>query len=182
MQIKHLVPAIAVSTLLSAGSAFAATDGNLNVGVGASSQGSIGITLNVPDMIKLSGLTDLTLANSGTGDYTGSENVCVFRNLTGKYSVTAQSLNDSAGAGTAGNFVLSDGAGSTVQYGVTWDGSSLSEDTTQTGLTSTNTSDVNCSTSTPNVALAVTATAAQVAQATASGAHTDTLTLTIAAE
>lgn len=180
MRIKTFVPAICASTLLASSLAMAASDGTLGTGAGASSTGSAIITLNVPDMIKLTDMNDLTIDQ--TNGFAATDPVCVFRNLAGGYGVVAQSSNDANGAGTAGAFTLNDGGTSNVNYSVTWGGSALTEDTAVTGLTSTNTTEANCQISGPNVVMGVSATENQVAEATTSTPHTDTLTVIITAE
>jgi len=180
MKIKFFVPAIFSTTLLASGLAMAASDGSMGTGASASSTGSAVITLNVPDLIKISDLNDMTIDQ--TNSFTASDNVCVYRNLAGGYGVVAQSSNDASGAGTAGDFTLSDGGTSAVNYSVTWGGTPLTEDTALTTLTSSNTTEANCQTSGPNVALGVSATENQVGEATSATPHTDTLTVVITAE
>ena len=175
MTIKFFVPAIFSSALLASGLAMAASDGSMGTGASASSTGTAVITLNVPDLIKISAI------NQGNS-FSATDNVCVFRNLAGGYGVVAQSSNDANGAGTSGAFTLSDGGTSEVNYSVTWDGTTLTEDTAETGLTSSNTTEANCQTSGPNVALGVSATENQVGAATTATDHTDTLTVIITAE
>ncbi|MFT6341204.1 MAG: hypothetical protein ACJAUN_001938 [Alcanivorax sp.] len=180
MTIKFFVPAIFSSALLASGLAMAASDGSMGTGASASSTGTAVITLNVPDLIKISDMNDMTI-NQGNS-FSATDNVCVFRNLAGGYGVVAQSSNDANGAGTSGAFTLSDGGTSEVNYSVTWDGTPLTEDTAETGLTSSNTTEANCQTSGPNVALGVSATENQVGAATTATDHTDTLTVIITAE
>ena len=180
MNMKSFVPAIFSSTLLASGLAMAAADGNMGAGAGASSTGSAVITLNVPDLIKISDMNDMVI-NQGNS-FSATDNVCVFRNIGGGYGVVAQSSNDANGAGNAGEFTLSDGGTSVVNYSVTWGGAPLTEDTAVTGLTSSNTTEANCQTSGPNVALSVSATENQVGEATSVTDHTDTLTVIITAE
>lgn len=180
MKIKSFVPVICASTLLASGLAMAASDGSMGVGASASSTGSAIITLNVPDLIKISDMNDMTI-NQGN-NFAATDDVCVFRNLAGGYGVVAQSSNDANGAGIAGAFTLNDGGGSNVNYSVTWDGSPLTEDTAVTGLISSNTTEANCQTSGPNVVLGVSATENQVGAATSATDHTDTLTVIISAE
>ncbi len=180
MKMNAFAPVICATTLFASSLAMAATDGTMGTGAAASSTGSAVITLNVPDLIKISDMNDMTI-NQANG-FAASDDVCVFRNLAGGYGVVAQSANDASGAGTAGTFTLSDGASSTVDYSVTWGGSPLTEDTALTGLTSSNTTEANCQTSGPNVALGVSASENQVGAATSATDHTDTLTVIITAE
>lgn len=181
MKIKQALSALAASVALVSGTgAMAATDGTLATGAGSTSTGTSVVSLNVPDLIKISNLNDITMTQSGT-DFVGSDDVCVYRNITGAYGVTAQSGNDPNGAGTAGNFVLADGGGSTVQYSVNWGGTTLTEDTLESGFTNADTTQVDCG-GTPNVTVTVTSTQNQVGAATATGTHTDTLSLIVTAE
>tara|TARA_B100000676_G_scaffold145662_1_gene144052 strand:- start:1145 stop:1687 length:543 start_codon:yes stop_codon:yes gene_type:complete len=180
MKIKAFVPVICASTLLASGLAMAASEGSMGTGAGASSTGSAIITLNVPDLIKITDMNDMTI-NQGN-NFAATDAVCVFRNLGGGYGVVARSSNDANGDGNIGAFTLSDGAGSTVNYSVTWDGNPLTEDDPATGLTSSITTEANCQTSGPNVVLGVSATENQVGAATSATDHTDTLTVIITAE
>ena len=186
MQLKNALTALAAGVALATtGLAMAASDGSLGNDAGggtAASTGSTVISLDVPKLIKISDMQDISMSQSGT-NYVGSDQVCVYRNVTGNYRVTAQSGNDGtsgAGNGTSGNFFLNDGSGSEVNYSVTWNGASLTEDTPKTGLTSSETTNPNCTS--PNVTLEVTATESQVGAATSTGSHTDTLSLIVAAE
>lgn len=159
----------------------AASDGSLATGAGATSTGTSVVTLTVPDLVRISNLNDITMAYTAGSGATGSDAVCVYKNVDGAYGVTAQSSNDPSGAGTSGTFTLSDGGTSTVAYSVDWGGSALTEDTISSGFTNADTTSVSCG-GTPNITVTVSATDAQVGAATATGAHTDTLSLMVTAE
>lgn len=177
MKLKQFLPALAAGSALLSGGVMAASDGTLGVdtGAGATSTGSSVITLTVPDLIKISNLDNIGMSFDGT-DYVGSDDVCVYRNVTGEYSVTATSAN-----GGAGTFLLDDGGTSTVEYSVDWAGTALTESSASGVLADADQTSVSCG-GTPNIAVTVTATETDVAAATATGAHTDTLSLMVTAE
>lgn len=179
MQLKNKLSALAASVaLVSAGPALAATDGNLGTGTGATSTGTSLVTLTIPDLVKISNVNDLTLAyNTGTAQYEASDGVCVYRNGTGNYSITA-----SSGNGT-GSFVLNDGGGNTVPYTVSWKGTTLTEGTNDDNggtFYAGNTTSTTCAGGTnATVKAAVSETdAASAPQAT----YDDTLSLLVTAE
>lgn len=91
--------------------ASAASQGSL----GATSTGSISITLSVQPRVKISGLRDAALTVSDRSMAVADvQTVCVWSNTAGNaYSVTA------AGSGPGGAFELSDG-NRTVSYDVLW--------------------------------------------------------------
>lgn len=165
---SSLLAAIAAASL--SGGALAATvDGSLGV-AGASSTGTVDINLTVPDLVRVSNLNAITMADSGT-DYAGSDAVCVYRNGTGNYSITADS------ASGTGVFQVANGA-SNIDYTVDWGGSALAE-ATALNTTGANTTSQSCSGGT-NLTVTVNATYEEVSGATTIGAHTDVLTLTVA--
>lgn len=91
--------------------AMAASQGSL----GATSSGSISITLSVQPRVRISGLSDAALTVSDRSKAAAHvQTVCVWSNTAGNaYSITA------AGSGPRGAFELSDG-NSTVSYDVLW--------------------------------------------------------------
>lgn len=102
------VVAFAMS-LVASQSALAATDGT----VGATSTGTSNISVNVPDLIRISGLADLALGSySGSGDMSGADDICVYTNKApGNYFVTA------SGSGAANAFTITNGT-NTIAYNV----------------------------------------------------------------
>lgn len=179
MQLRNTLSALTASVALaSAGPALAATNGNLGTGAGATSQGQSVVTLTIPDLIKISDVNDLTLNyDTGTQQYQASDGVCVYRNGTGNYSITA-----SSGNGT-GSFVLNDGSGNTLPYSVSWNGTNLTEGTNDDNGGSFYTGDTtsaSCGGGTNATVQAVVseADAAAAPQAT----YDDTLSLMVTAE
>lgn len=158
------------------GSALAATQGSM----GATSQGDIQISAGVPDLVKISYLDDLSLGTfSGTGDLTGSDDVCVFSN-NGGYNI------DAAGSGTGNAFELTGGStGSTVPYSVEWgntagaaSGSAVTPSTGLTGVTGSFTTPSCQGGSSLNATLMVRISEADLSGA-AADTYTGTLTLTV---
>ncbi len=110
---------------LTAGQAFAATDGT----IGATSTGSVTITASVPNRALISDLKDVDLTNHDPATAASSpQSVCVWSNTaTHAYTLTA------TGNGSGSAFTLSNGS-ATVPYSVEWAGSS--GQTSGTALTS----------------------------------------------
>lgn len=171
--------AVAMAASLSAAMpAHAATQG----AVGSTSTGSVSISVTVPNLVRLTNLDDISLGTwSGTGDMSGSDNVCVW-STTRKYAITA------TGSGTSGAFTLTNGGASpsTLAYSVEWkdtsgaaSGSALTTATALTGQTS-NVTSTTCGGGT-NATLLVKILEANLAAAPAA-TYTGTLTLVIAPE
>jgi hypothetical protein len=74
---------------IAGGPALAASQGQL----GPNSNGSVNITLNLPDLVRISDLDDISINFSGPSDI-GTDDVCVFSN-TGNYSITATTVENS---------------------------------------------------------------------------------------
>ena len=176
MMNKKLIAAMAAGGLLFSGHALAAEDGDLDVGVDASSTGSLEVLLQIPDMIRISNLNDVELLyNETTEDFEGSDELCVFRNITGEYGVTATSANGN------GEFLLADAGTSTVPYSVTWAGTAVTEGDLLTGQNDADTTQPDCG-GAPNITVDLVATGEDVASADSTDDHTDTLTLMVEAE
>ena len=175
MEFKKTLLGLAAGFAIASTGAMAASQGSLATGANASSTGSSVVTLNVPNLIRISNVDDITMGYTAGSGATGTDDVCVFRNGGGNYSVQASSANGS------GSFQLTDGNGSTVPYAVDWAGTTLNEGTASATLTTSETTSPSCG-GTPNITLTLTATDADVASATATGAHTDTLSLMVTAE
>ncbi|MEM7217681.1 MAG: hypothetical protein AAF515_04905 [Pseudomonadota bacterium] len=152
--------------------AFAATQGT----IGATSQGSVLISLDVDDVLQISGLTDILGLTFTGADVSGSTDACVYRNGGLAYSVTA--TGDGGAGGT--DFSLSDAGGAnSVPYTVSFDdGSGGSPLTSGTAATMAGASDATDCNSTPNVQVTVDIAAADAAAAPA-GSYTGTLTLLV---
>jgi hypothetical protein len=104
---KHALPVLAA--LLAAAPALGATQGT----TGATSTGSVGVALTIPNLVRLTQVNDIALGNwTGAGDMQGTDSVCVW-STTRKYRVTA------TGSGAGGAFTLA-AAPSTLAYTVQW--------------------------------------------------------------
>lgn len=162
------IKTLAAATLLTTGmSAIAATQGT----AGATSTGTAVVSVTIADIVQISDMNDFAFGTySGTGDLNGTDDVCIYRNGTGNYTVTA------TGSGAANAFTMTDGT-NTIAYSVTLDGAALTSGTAanQTGA---HASSANCA-GTPNKTLNVDVLAADL-QAAPAGAYTGTLTLLVA--
>ena len=172
MKMSKLVLAGSMVGMLSSGAALAATvDGNLGIN-GATSNGTVDITLTVPDLVRISNLNAITMTDNGTS-YSGTDDVCVYRNFTGDYTITAD------GTQVPGTFTLQDGTNaSSILYTVDWGGAGLTA-TTASAQTGASTTSQSCGGGT-NLTLTVDATYEEVSGASIAGAHTDVLNLVVA--
>lgn len=181
MKIKTLVAGIVIGAgVMAAGNLMAAADGAVGTAVPpaqASSTGSLVVSLNVPNIVRISNLNDIPLGTYAGVTMTGSDAVCVYRNITGLYRITANSGNG------AGAFELEDGAAvpSVIPYTVTWGGTAMAENTALTGQTGASTTSATCGGGT-NTTFAVSVLATDIEAATATGLHSDTVTLTLTSE
>ena len=175
---KHILLAGAVFIGLAAGApALAATQGTL----GATSTGSISISVSVPNRARITGLTDVTLTNQDPNSAINSaQNICVWSNTaTKKYGITA------TGSGTASAFTLANAA-LTAPYSVQWSGSSgattgtaLSAGVASTSFTSTATEQSCTSGPTSSASLIVNLSTTDLGLMQAATNYTGTLTLVI---
>ncbi len=152
------------------------SSGELGVGPGASSGGSIGVTLRIPEMVRLSGLRDLDLQWESAGNRFHAENgLCVYRNAGGDYSVVASSTT-----GGGNGFVLN-ADDSEIAYNVEWNAQRL-EDSQRVGpFSDGHPTSLDCNGG-ENVNLQVHASAEQVGAADRLATHSDTLVLQVVAE
>lgn len=174
MKLSRFLTILAV--LLSPGTAFGATDGSL----GATSTGSSTVTVTVPNLIRITGISDIALGSfSGSGAMTGFDDVCIYTNLAaGTYQVTA------TGSGTSSAFTLASG-GNTLAYSAYWNDTSgtntgeaqLTATTPLTTQSGANTSSETCSGGT-NARFRVLIAEAALLAAQA-GSYTGTLTLAV---
>jgi hypothetical protein len=103
--------AVAAVATFAASNAFAATQGTL----GATSTGSLNITLTIDQLVQISALNDIALGNyTGGANMTGFDDLCVYSNIGG-YQITA--TGDDGSGGTAFQLI---GAGATIPYAVEW--------------------------------------------------------------
>lgn len=139
---------------------------------------SVTLSVSIGSYISLTQLTDINLgAFDGVNPLSGSDTVCVYRNVSGGYGVRA------TGQGTGGAFVLVNGA-SQVSFSVSWnDGTgavALTPGALLSGRGNVNTTSLDCNAGTANNAtLAVSVSAASLGAVSTTGLHTGTLTLTV---
>ena len=169
--VKKAVVGGAAAALLSSG-AYAAVDGTL----GATSTGSVDISLTVNGAVKISNLADITLPAFSGADVGQSQTACVYSNSTGGvYTITATA--------TGGSFDLLNGANS-IPYVVEYDDQSgggaatLTHGTSATMAGASGTDD-DCGGSGSNATIQIDVTAAD-ASAVPQGTYTSTLTLVVA--
>ena len=147
---------------------------------GGNSTGSLDMSVQVNDEVRISNLTDIVAAFDGTNDVVGTSSACVYRNGTGLYNLTA------AGDGAASAFSLTDGVIATpIPYAVGFnDGggdTAVTTGVTLTGLTGADQASDTCATTGNNATITVTVTAADLLPAPAS-TYLGTLTLLVAPE
>jgi hypothetical protein len=167
------VLAVAAIATVAASNAFAATQGTL----GATSTGSLNITLTINQLVQISALDDIALGNyTGGGNMTGFDDLCVYSNI-GAYRITA------TGNGTGAAFHLIGGA-ATIPYAVQWadeagaaTGDAMTSGTVLTNQTGTITTP-NCNNGN-NARVRVTVNSTDLAAAPAQ-AYTGVLTLLVA--
>ena len=169
-----------LSVALYGGAASAATQGSL----GASSTGSVAITLSVARRVQISGLSDVALvAVSPQAAAISAQNVCVWSNTATKgYSVTA------SGSGAGNSFELSSGSG-TAAYAVAWSdaagqatGTPLNSGSVLSGLTSSATSPDCSSSGAASARLVVTVDPATLQATTPDTAYAGALNLVVSPE
>lgn len=173
--------AIAVTTITSF-DAMAATQGT----VGATSTGSVDISVSKPARVRISDLNDLTLASwvTGDGDVKLTDDVCVYSTKpSGGYTIKA------SGSGADNAFTLANG-NNTLAYSVTWNsggvgnladtGTALVKDVTSSGLTNAATKSSTCNGPNPGptARLIVGMTEADM-DAIVDGDYTGTLTMLV---
>ena len=163
---------------LAGSSAWAATQGS----VGTTSTGTVGLSVTIGTLARISDLDDLDLGNfTGSGDLSDNDDLCVWSSGSTGYNITA------TGSGTAGAFTLGAGA-ELVIYTVEWDdtsgqtsGTSLTSGSALTGqTTAAATTDCNAGAS-PSASLIVKVTESEMLGKSAAG-FTGTLTLVVAPE
>jgi len=174
---RRAAPILVLACLVAGGSAEAAEDGAL----GATSSGSVRISVSVAPRARISGLQDIDFgpADPGTGARR-AQNVCVWTNSpAGSYTLTA------AGSGPGGAFELV-GSGQTVSYSVEWAASAgqssgfpLSGGGTSQANLQTAATDADCAAGSGSASLVVAVAPAQLAAAEPGTAYTGALTLIV---
>lgn len=171
-------PMIFTAALLASQPAFSATQGS----VGATSSGSVDISVSIPQLTRISALNDIALgAWSGVGAMSGSDSLCVWT-TTGGYNITA------SGDGAGGAFTLDDGGGTTLPYTVEWadtagagSGTALTSGNALAGQTAAATS-TTCNSGASLDATVLVDIAEAALSSVTDGAYTGTLTLVVAPE
>ena len=154
------------SVLLSTGGAIAATDSD-----------TMQINLEIPAVIKLTGLTNITLpAFSGTAaDSVGTDTFCIYSN-TSTYAITMTS-----GYGVASFKLQGDDINTyLLPYEVVYNSSSMASGTATTGLSDSDKVSLNCASGDTGT-VTVTVVNGQITQAPAAS-YNDTLTVLVATE
>jgi hypothetical protein len=120
MNKKLLAMAVAAGVGFS-GALMAATNGD----VGATSQGTVDITLTIPPLIQIlvGGDVNLGTFDPAVGDITATAAACVRTNGALTYDITATSTSGGTG------FQLGDAAGNYIDYSLSWDGAALTDGT-----------------------------------------------------
>lgn len=153
---------------------WAANQGSL----GATSTGDLTISMTTEDQIQISNLEDIALADSGSGDFSGTSPACIYRNGTGAYTLTA------SGSGVANAFTISDGGANNLAYDITYDdgtgAQTLAAATALVGRTNADTASKTCA-SGNNGTISINVAAASVL-AVPAGTYTGSLTLTVSPE
>ena len=178
---KLLSTAIASAALVASAGSLAANDGSL----GTTSTGDLDISLTISDVVQISKMTDITLAQNASGGADGSDTVCVYANGDGNYNLLM------AGSGDANGDALElDGAATSVAYSVEFTDGTAS--TTQTSALvgaanavsgfNGNATAADCGgAAATNATITVSVSPADY-QAAAVDTYTDTLVLTVAPE
>jgi hypothetical protein len=165
-------------TALTATPVVAATNGVL----GATSTGSVQISVSVPSRVQITGLTDISFANAEpNGQALSAQNNCVWSNTATKgYTITA------TGSGTGGAFTLASGALTPVSYAVQWNqssgqnsGTALVASTASGGFVSTAAVPTCATTPSSTSSLIVTIAQSQLQAMPSLTTYTGTLTLLV---
>ena len=155
--------------MAAAGTVSGAEQGTL----GATSTGSLDVSVAIADRVQISGLGDIELGDyGGEGALDGEDAFCIYRNGTGAYQVTITSVDPD---GTA--FVMRS-ATESLGYSVTFDGTLVTSGQTISG-TGNSVSPV-CGGGT-NTTLRVDVAEAAL-QGASSGTYEDTITMLVAPE
>lgn len=168
----------AASTMIAAPAIAAPTQGTL----GATSTGSVTITVQVPSRVQITGLTDIAFGSVEPNvQAVSSQSNCVWSNTATKgYTITA------SGSGTAGAFTLASGSLTPIAYAVQWNqstgqtsGTALTAATASSGFVSTATLPTCLTSPTTTSSLIVTIAPAQLENMASLTTYTGTLTLLV---
>lgn len=121
---RLLFNTVSIITLTLPSLLMAATNGSL----GATSTGTVNVSITIPSLVQITGLNDITLSSTSSYPATGNTSACIYSNVAsplGSYYVTATSLNTS---GT--DFRVQDGATDYIVYSAYWNNTSAATPTT----------------------------------------------------
>jgi hypothetical protein len=175
-KVRTCLIALAAAGLAAAGAADAAQQGEM----GATSSGSVGISLSVAPRARISGLKDISVSDADpASNLRTAQTVCVWSNSpAGAYTLTA------GGSGSGGAFELAGGQ-QTLAYSVEWaqgagqaSGQTLPGGQTATSLQAAATQS-DCGSGTGSASLVVAFNSDQLAAVQPDTAYTGALTLTI---
>jgi len=166
---------------LISGSVMAATQGSL----GTNSTGTLDITVDINDLVRVSNLDDLDLGifNGGSSDLSATDTFCVYRNGAGTFDIVM------SGNGSSSAFTLTDGT-NTIPYSVDFTNIPAATTTSMTtnilvsGQQNANTSSTTCSGAgdSDNVSVTVTVANNDLAAAPAGINYAGTLTIVVSPE
>ena len=151
--------------------------------IGATSEGSLDVTILVPDLVLVNSLDDVTLTyDPGAGDVVATEDFCIWSTPGITYDITFTSANG------GGDFLALGGGGSDVEYLVAFasdSGSSSFEAVTEgtaldnggAGYSANTAATPGCTN--PNVSLQITAPETGNLDAAGADSYVDTLTLLV---
>jgi len=150
--------------------------------IDATSEGSLEVTLELPELVRISDLDDIDLGTFAGAALDGTDDVCVW-STTRAYSITA------TGDGGGGSFTLTGNtSGVPLDYAVEWaenagqtSGTTLSTGTVLSGRSTTATS-TDCNGGNDNNATVIVAVADDDLAAVPADSYSGTLTLLVAPE
>jgi len=159
---------------------FGATQGAL----GTTSSGTVNVSITIPALVQISGLSDITLGSASSFPAIGSTTACVYSNVAsplGSYFVTVTSSNASGG-----NFRVKDSGTDFIVYSAFWSNTitvnqtppSLGSGTKTAQQTGGSATSVTCSPAGANANFSVSFNSTQVEGAPAA-AYSDTVTILI---
>lgn len=122
-----MATSITLGLLVTAGNSMATNDGAL----ATSSVGDLDISLTIPDLVQVTGLTDIALGDFAGSSLSGEAQVCIYRNGSGAYEIKFEAgdnrgLVDGA-RGTTAYTLASAGTSDTIPYTVDFEDSTTGE-------------------------------------------------------
>lgn len=131
------------------------------------------ISFTIPNLVRVSGLNDMNLGTFAGDDLQAVDQLCVYRNVSGAYAVTAVGGNDPA------LFVLGHAEGdAAVPYQVSFGGMRLEAGQSTATLGGASTSSASCHGGS-NAEIAVQVSATDIVAAARPGLYADVLTVIV---